>query len=299
MASRFTPEQVAELAKLLEKTKSTRIPPVGVALKTRLESLTRTLQESEEQHGFSATDIAGIEAAAAFFDLPVESRAQWNASSQGKHRGLFCVFEGLDRSGKSTQSKRLAKHLESQGPVKWMCFPDRTTASGALIDLYLRKHIELSDEEVHLLFSANRWEASQMIVDELNRGVSIVCDRYAFSGVAYSAAKDLDFAWCQAPDRGLPTPDAVFFLHIDETVGASRSDFGDERYENASMQATVRQKFRLPELRQGVNWLDVDGARDIEVISTEIRTAVGVIQQQDQENACIARPIKQLWNAPN
>ena len=26
----------------------------------------------------------------------------------------------------------------------------------------------------------------------------------------------LDFTWCQSPDRGLPCPDGVFFLHIDE-----------------------------------------------------------------------------------
>lgn len=293
------------LARLLDKTKSERVAVVGGVLtpsKTGLESLVRTLREGED-HGFSATDIASIEAAAAFLDTPVAARTQWDAFGESRkraldatppRRGLFCVFEGLDRSGKSTQSKRLAKHLESEGAVKWMCFPDRSTATGGLIDLYLRNKIELSDQEIHLLFSANRWEASQAIVAELSRGVSIVCDRYAFSGVAYSAAKGLDFAWCQAPDRGLPVPDAVFFLHIDEKVGASRANFGDERYENASMQATVRHKFRVPELRAGVNWHDVDGARDIEVISAEIRNAVESVRLEDQENKG-ARAIQRLW----
>jgi dTMP kinase len=311
MADRFSSEQVAELSRLLEGTKSARVASVNGALspssnglkrkrsndnitpaETGLDSLTRTLRGGE-QHGFSTTDIASIEAAAAFLGLPVASRPQWNAALG---RGLFCVFEGLDRSGKSTQSKRLAKHLESVGPVKWMCFPDRTTASGALIDLYLRSKIELSDEEVHLLFSANRWEASQSIAAELNRGVSIVCDRYAFSGVAYSSAKGLDLTWCQAPDLGLPVPDAVFYLHIDEKVGASRANFGDERYENASMQANVRQKFRTPELRAGVNWIDVDGARDIEVISAEIRNEVEAVRLEGQENKT-ARAIQRLWVA--
>jgi len=32
-------------------------------------------------------------------------------------------------------------------------------------------------------------------------------DRYAFSGVAFSAAKDgLSLEWCKQPDRGLPRP---------------------------------------------------------------------------------------------
>merc|ERR1719178_398667 len=123
--------------------------------------------------------------------------------------------------------------------------------------------IELPDETIHLLFSANRWESVLSIVETLNNGTSVICDRYAFSGVAYSAAKGLDLAWCQTPDIGLPVPDGVFFLHVDESVGASRANFGDERYENADMQGRVRSKFKLPELRAGVKWNDVDGARDI------------------------------------
>lgn len=115
------------------------------------------------------------------------------------------------------------------GSVKWMCFPNRQTPSGMLIDLYLRRMIELPDETIHLLFSTNRWEASRMIVEEMNRGVHFVCDRYAFSGVAYSVAKGLDFSWCQEPDVGLPTPDSVFYIHVTPAVGAGRVNFGDER----------------------------------------------------------------------
>jgi dTMP kinase len=283
---------VAELSMLLEKSKSARVADRGLG------GLLQSLREGGvQQRGLSSNDIASIEAAASFLRVPVDSRPQWNVTQQENakpRRGLFCVFEGLDRSGKSTQSKRLAKHLENAGPVKWMCFPDRATPSGALIDLYLRNKIELSDEEIHLLFSANRWEASQSIVAELSRGVSVICDRYAFSGVAYSAAKGLEFSWCQSPDLGLPAPDAVFFLHIDEKVGASRSNFGDERYENASMQANVRNQFQLPRLREGINWHDVDGARDIEVISAEIRTVVEALRQEDQENQ-LQRNIGRLW----
>jgi dTMP kinase len=37
-------------------------------------------------------------------------------------------------------------------------FTDRTTAIGQLINDYLVKNIDLTDNAVHLLFSANRWE---------------------------------------------------------------------------------------------------------------------------------------------
>ena len=32
----------------------------------------------------------------------------------------------------------------------------------------------------------------------------------------FPALTGLDFTWCQSPDRGLPCPDGIFFLHIDE-----------------------------------------------------------------------------------
>jgi thymidylate kinase len=38
----------------------------------------------------------------------------------------------------------------------------------------------------HLLFSFNRWEKREEMLALLEKGVNIVCDRYAFSGVVYS-----------------------------------------------------------------------------------------------------------------
>lgn len=282
-ASQLTQEQIASVSAALAAA------PKGEG-DGDLKRLVCALREGQ-QSAFAEADIDRIAAAVDALERPLAERKPWSATAS---RGLFFVFEGLDRSGKSTQSKRLAKYLEEAGPVKWMCFPDRYTPVGTLIDLYLRRKIEIPDEAIHRLFSANRWETATSIVQHLNEGTTIICDRYAFSGVAYSAAKGLDFAWCQAPDRGLPCPDGIFFLHIDEKVGASRSDFGDERYENAEMQCQVRLKFREPELRRGVAWHDVDGARDIEIIHTEIREAAQAIKVQCQGEGD-ERPIVRLW----
>jgi len=40
-------------------------------------------------------------------------------------------------------------------------------------------------------------------------------DRYAYSGVAFSAAKGLSLQWCKNPDEGLPAPDLVIFMDLD------------------------------------------------------------------------------------
>lgn len=266
-----------------------------IASPEQLCALVAALRGSK-QSAYAAEELEGIERTIDAMAGPLEAKPRWSA---GKARGLFFVFEGLDRSGKSTQSRKLREHLQktagSEGAVKWMCFPNRETATGSLIDLYLRNQIELPDGVVHLLFSANRWEAAAGIVEDLNHGTTIVCDRYAFSGVAYSAAKGLDFAWCQAPDKGLPCPDGVFFMKVEPSVGAARANFGDERYENATLQARVREEFQRPTLNGGVAWNTVDGDRGVEEIHEEIREKVASIQQAGQEND--TRAVQRLWAA--
>lgn len=69
-------------------------------------------------------------------------------------------------------------------------------------------------------------------------------DRYAFSGVAFSAAKGLDLAWCQHPDVGLISPDLVLFLDLAIDEAERRGGFGEERYEKRELQIKVRNEFR-------------------------------------------------------
>ena len=62
-------------------------------------------------------------------------------------------------------------------------------------------------------------------------------DRYAFSGVAFSAAKsEMDLEWCRQPDRGLPRPDIVFFLDVSGEEAQKRGGYGEERYERKEFQ---------------------------------------------------------------
>jgi dTMP kinase len=160
--------------------------------------------------------------------------------SQPKKRGVLIVIEGIDRSGKTTQVKLLAKHLNAE----LIEFPDRTTETGQKIDDYLSNRITFkSDYEVHKLFSQNRWEKRQWILDTLNSGKDIVCGRYAYSGVAYSIAKGLDMNWCKEEDRGLPEPDFVFYLNVDPKIASERGGYGKEKYENLSFQCEVSKSF--------------------------------------------------------
>ena len=75
---------------------------------------------------------------------------------------------------------------------------DRTTATGVMINSYLTSNAQQDDHSIHLLFSANRWEAIQGILQAIADGVTVIIDRYSFSGAVYSAAKDnpdLNLQW--------------------------------------------------------------------------------------------------------
>lgn len=183
-------------------------------------------------------------------------------------RSPLIVIEGLDRTGKTTQTTKLIERLQSEGvSYRLVKFPDRTTQIGGLINQYLQdKSFQLSDESAHLLFSANRWELEKTIVDSLNGGTVVILDRYVYSGVAYSSAKGLDFEWCLNPDRGLPKPDATIFLkYKDSATTSTREGYGDERYENVSFQEKVALQFQ--KFAAAPNWhsIDVDG-RTIEQV---------------------------------
>ena len=74
----------------------------------------------------------------------------------------------------------------------------------------------------------------------------MLCDRYYHSGIVYSAAKQnpsLSLAWARAPEVGLPRPDLVLFLDLDEAQAKLRGGWGGEVYEKGEMQRRVRELF--------------------------------------------------------
>ncbi|CBQ73602.1 related to thymidylate kinase [Sporisorium reilianum SRZ2] len=193
--------------------------------------------------------------------------------SQRRKRGFFIVVEGLDRAGKSTQVERLAQHLHA----KAIKFPERTTAIGQMINSYLAQTSDLDDQAIHLLFSANRWECVASIKKTLDAGESIVCDRYAFSGIAYSVAKGLSYDWCRNPDVGLPLPDLTMFLDLDAETAAARGGYGEERYEKLDFQAKVRDAFTRvsQDVRaHGGRWVTIDASKTLDQVTDDIQKAV-------------------------
>lgn len=118
------------------------------------------------------------------------------------------------------------------------------------------------------------------ILKLLESGTSIVCDRYAFSGVAFSTAKyashsigngePLSYEWCQQPDKGLPEPDLILFLDISAEDARKRGGYGEERYEKEEMQGQVRTIFA--KIAAGIEdkWVTIDAGRTQEAVQNDV-----------------------------
>ncbi|CAJ0606703.1 unnamed protein product [Cylicocyclus nassatus] len=182
-------------------------------------------------------------------------------------RGALIVFEGLDRSGKSTQARRLVDTINTSGRSAILLpFPDRKEPFGQVIDRYLRKEIDLCEHALHLAFSANRWEKAALIEEKIAAGVDVICDRYCFSGVAYSIAKDysgMDSHWVRQADIGLPKPDVVLFFEVSPEVVKQRGGYGQERLESDQLQRKVH--LAMKELQKSY-WQTVNADGDMESV---------------------------------
>lgn len=155
---------------------------------------------------------------------------------------------------------------------------DRTTPIGTSIDAYLKGESLQEDHVIHLLFSANRWEAAGQIRNAIEEGINVVIDRYYYSGIVYSAAKnkpDLSLKWARDPEIGLPRPDVCLFLDIAPEAAAKRGGFGGEKYETNAMQRRVRELFyELMGTSDGLEIRLVDAGKTIEEVEKDVMATV-------------------------
>ncbi|HEX3662695.1 MAG TPA: dTMP kinase [Acidobacteriaceae bacterium] len=103
-------------------------------------------------------------------------------------RGFFLTFEGLDGSGKSTQLRKLAAHLESLGlPVTVTRQPGGTHIGDRIRSLLLDSKTDTLAPmtELGLMFSDRAQAIAEVICPALDQGRVVLCDRYTDSTEAY------------------------------------------------------------------------------------------------------------------
>jgi dTMP kinase len=126
----------------------------------------------------------------------------------------------------------------------------------------------------------------------LNAGIAVICDRYAFSGIAFSTAKGLSYEWCRSPEIRLPAPDLTVFLDITPEKAKERGGYGEERYEKEELQKEVRRVFdRIGKevLQDGGKWVTLDAGRERVVVSEDLWALVEPLR------GGVESPVQRLW----
>lgn len=161
--------------------------------------------------------------------------------------GKLIVIEGLDGSGKNTQTKLLMEYLQKNGEkVKYISFPDYEQPSCALVKMYLNSEFGKNPDDVNAyaassFFSVDRFASFKKFWQkEYLSDYTILCDRYTTSNAVYQLCKlpksnwDEFLNWLfdfEYKKLGLPQPDKVIYLEVPIEVSQkllSKRYCGDE-----------------------------------------------------------------------
>jgi dTMP kinase len=186
---------------------------------------------------------------------------------------MLIAFEGLDQSGKETQSRHLRARLEQDDHrVRSVSFPDYETPIGIEITQALAGDREFRPDVLQLLYIANRLEYKPRLDAWLEAGEIVICDRYRASSVAYGEAQGVDPAWLDDVQRVLPAPDVTVLLDISPATAVSRKKAGRDRFErDLGLLERVRESYSRQAAAQ--DWIVVDGEQTKDDVGDAIVTA--------------------------
>jgi dTMP kinase len=193
-------------------------------------------------------------------------------------RGLFVTFEGIDRSGKTTQARLLCDALGAD--ALGVREPGGTEAGERVRAILKDQSIALSPETEALLFAAARAElVSEVILPALAEGRVVVSDRFLDSSLAYQGgARGLGIEDVERVNRFATRalrPDVTFLLEIDPASAAARAGEHDRfEEEGAALQEAVMAAYeRLIELDPG-RWRRIDATRSPEEVHADVLAEV-------------------------
>lgn len=229
--------------------------------------------------------------------------------------GFLVIIEGGDGLGKSTQLKILKNHLESQGRrTVTYDFPSKSgTPIGQLIGDFLKGRFEqVTPEFLGLAFAADRLVSRASIIEALEAGAIVLCDRYVASNIAFQGAKlhderrrgELDtlLRWLEYEIYDLPHPnleivltstdkhylDGAHLVRTNDPTRAYTDDQADIHEASLDLQREVNLYFRqLPETSR-LKRVEIEGPggdrRTIEEMSAIILDLVKEAMQPSQRD---------------
>jgi dTMP kinase len=200
-------------------------------------------------------------------------------------KNLFIAFEGIDGSGKSTQVKLLAHHLESTGHKVYCTSEPTNSPVGSLIRDIFKHKMEADDRVIAGLFVADRLDhllnKTNGILKKLKEGCTVITDRYYFSSYAYQGVH-IPMDWVIAANSlsaELLRPDINIYIDISPEISMQRLQSRRntiELYETIENLKNVRNNYMLAfeQLKFQEHIFITEGNRSPEEIAEDIRDVV-------------------------
>ena len=193
-------------------------------------------------------------------------------------RGLFVTFEGIDRSGKTTQAQLLCEALGAS--ALGVREPGGTPAGERVRDLLKDAAVPLGSEAEALLFAAARAELVEKVIrPALEDGRVVVSDRFLDSSLAYQGgARGLGIDEVEGVNRfatGGLVPDLTFLLELDTATAARRTGERDRfEDEGTELQQAVLEAYERLVAADPGRWRRLDATRSPEQVHSEVLAEV-------------------------
>ncbi len=198
----------------------------------------------------------------------------------------FIVIEGLDGSGKTTQTKIIAERLEKRLIKTHVTAEPTKNTYGKLCREYLSGR-PASKTLCAAVFTADRidhnTDPDNGINAHLKRGETVLCDRYYYSTLAYQGV-DVGMDWLKGLNLGcedIRKPDLCLFLDLTpevsmQRINSARSSDDIEIYENIPYLTDIRTRFYevINMLKGDENIKIIDASKTIDEVADDIESAV-------------------------
>ncbi len=203
---------------------------------------------------------------------------------KNSYSGKFIAFEGLDGSGSTTQVGKLydwlnenSKKFTLNRPLAHLTKEPTNNMIGGLIRSRLTGAWKLCPEGLQLLFAADRaYHLEKEIVPLLEKGVTVITDRYFFSTIAYGAVEIKDIDWLIKINKPFILPDVTFLIKVSSAICLDRikkTRFHIELFEKEEALTQVWQNYEHLANRFD-NIYIIDGEKPIEEVFSEIKKIV-------------------------
>lgn len=130
----------------------------------------------------------------------------------------FIVIEGADGSGTTTQARLLVNHL---GKAIYTNEPTDMVVGSVIRRALSEEGYRPSPRTLALLFAADRQDHLPWIRECLDKGLAVICDRYALSSWVYQGMS-LPMPWIRQINANIMQPDLTILLDVDPNVAAAR-----------------------------------------------------------------------------